>query len=455
MIRYIFTIVSLTVLVTHLLASRCVAQNDWPQFRGPQASGVGNGNPPIEWNVETGQNILWKIKIDGLAHSAPIVFGDRVFLTNAVTEQGRDVETPTGFLGGTGESADDSGAWQWQVICFDLKTGKEIWKTTVAQGVPKIKRHIKASHANCTPATDGKHVVAFFGSEGLFCLDMNGDMLWQKDLGKLHSGPYDAPKLEWGFASSPIICDDKVIVQCDCLNTGFVAIFEINDGHEIRRIERKDVATWSSPAILKTDTETQLICNGYKQMAGYNLDTGEELWTLHGGGDVPVPTPLLADGLIFITNGHGRSPTYAISPKARGDITPDEDAERLPEGLIWWQPRGGSYIPTPIIVGDCLYTCSDRGVLRVRNANTGESVYQQRAGENSGTYSASAIGTEKQIYFFNENGVVSVVKTGPEYQLLATNEMTEPVLATPALIGDRLLVRTTRHLFCIGRTPEK
>jgi outer membrane protein assembly factor BamB len=426
------------------------ADRNWPQFRGVQASGVGNGHPPVEWDVESGKNIQWKRKLDGLGHSCPIAFGGRLFLTTAVSES-NDEAIPTGLVGGNGESAVDSEIWRWQVASFDLDTGIEIWRRTLAAGKPVIKRHIKATHANSTPATDGKHVVACFGSEGLYCLDIDGNLLWQKDFGNLHSGPYDAPTLEWGFASSPIIHDGKVILQCDCLNTGFVAILDVADGSEIFRIKRDDVATWSTPLVITTDTGNQLVCNGYRQMAGYDLLTGDQLWTLHGGGDVPVPAPLTAHGLIYLFSGHGRSSAYAVSPAARGDLTPGRDKDDLPDGLTWWQPRGGSYIPTPIIIGDLLYTCGNRGVLSVRDARTGEPVYQERVG---GQFSASAVATSDHVYFSSEDGVVSVVSTGTDYKLLATNDMQEPVFATPAIVGDRLLIRTTHHIYCIGTRTD-
>lgn len=418
----------------------------WPQFRGVQASGVGAGNPPAEWDVESGKNIQWKRKMDGLGHSGPIVHGERIFLTTAVSESGNE-SVSTGLVGGAGETAADSDNWEWRVLCLDLQSGREIWQRAVARGKPTIKRHIKSTHANSTPATDGRHVVACFGSEGLFCLDFEGNVLWKKEFGRLHSGPYDAPELEWGFASSPVIHDDRVILQCDCLNTGFVAILDLKTGNELQRIERQDVATWSTPAVLRTETGTQLICNGYRQMAAYDLKSGERLWSIRGGGDVPVPAPLLAHGLIFLTNGHGRNPLYAVSPSARGDLTPDSREDR-PNGLVWWDPRGGSYIPTPIIVEDLLYTCSNYGVLEVRYAKTGERCYRERIG---GLHSASAIASRRHVYFCREDGTVSVIRTGTQFELTAENLMPEPVFATPAIVGDRILLRTVGHLFSIGR----
>lgn len=425
-----------------------MAGGNWPQFRGISGSGVGAGSPPVEWNVETGKNILWNRELDGLGHSCPVVFGNRVFLTTAVSGENTE-SVATGNVGGAGETAADSERWRWQVICFDLNSGVEIWRRTVASGKPTIRRHIKSTHANSTPATDGRHIVVFFGSEGLFCLDMDGQLLWKKSFGRLHSGPYDAPELEWGFASSPVIHDEKIILQCDCLNTGFVSILDLKTGKELRRIGREDVATWSTPLVFKTKTETQLICNGFRQMASYDLKTGEPLWTLRGGGDVPVPAPLTAHGLVFLTNGHGRSPVYAVSPAARGDLTPDRLGP-LPEGLSWWQPRGGAYIPTPVIVGDFLYTCSSYGVLSVREAKTGEPVYQRRIG---GLHSSSSVATPDHVYFSAEDGTISVVKTGSEFELAAENKMPEAVFATPAISKDRLLIRTVSQLFVIGEKP--
>ena len=298
------------------------ADDNWPQFRGRGASGLGSGNPPTSWDVESGENILWKVETEGLGHSSPVVWGDRIFTTTAVNSETDEPTLQTGWLGGTGKAAEDAGEWSWQVLCHDLNNGDLLWKKTVASGKPIIKRHLKASHANCSPATNGEYVIAFFGSEGLYCFDMDGELKWKKDFGRLHSGPYNAEKLEWGFASSPIIFDDNVIVQCDCLNTGFVSILDIATGDEFRRIERADVATWATPAIVNTENRLQVVCNGYKEMAGYDLETGEKLWWLAGGGDVPVPTPLFADGLILLTNGHGRSPSFCISPSANGDLTP-------------------------------------------------------------------------------------------------------------------------------------
>ncbi|MDG1897751.1 MAG: PQQ-binding-like beta-propeller repeat protein [Fuerstiella sp.] len=447
MTKLIFTAMA---CMSGLMSAAVHADDNWPQFRGHAGSGNGSGDPPSEWNVDTGQNVEWRTAVPGLGHSCPIVWGNRVFLTTAVNSDTDNPSVETGWAGGAGESANDTGEWTWQILCLQLATGKNLWTRNVHVGVPTIKRHLKASHANCTPATDGKHVVAFFGSEGLHCFNMAGDLLWKRNLGRLHSGPYDQEDLEWGFASSPIIHDGKVIVQCDCLNTNFVAILDVKTGNELHRIDRDgEVATWSTPLVVITEDRQQIVCNGYHQMAGYDLATGKTLWHLNNGGDVPVPSPLFAGGLIYLTNGHGRSPIYAVVPTAKGNITPSEK-ETHNDGLAWWQPKDGAYMPTPLAMKGLLYTCSDNGRLAVHDGLTGNLVYRQRVGTGSRTYSASAVASGDHIYFTSERGQVTVIEAGRTFRQVGSNNMNDVVMATPAISGDRLLIRTVTSLFCLN-----
>ena len=429
------------------VAPFAVADDNWPGFRGTRGLGIGSGAPPTEWDLEAGVNIAWRRPIKGLGHSCPVVWGDRVFLTTAVPLSEKRPELKVGWLGGTGSSADDEAIWTWQVLCYDLRTGKQHWSHDAHSGKPTIARHLKASHANSTPATNGKYVLAFFGSEGLHCYTTAGERVWKKDLGRLHSGPYDAKELEWSFASSPVIHGDKVIVECDCLNDAFIAVLDLRTGDEILRIDREDeVATWSTPAIVETADRTQIVCNGYRQMAGYDLSTGKKLWHLRDGGDVPVPTPLFQNGLIYLTNAHGGSHTFAIRPDASGDLTPGDKA---PDGLAWWESRDGSYMPTPLVKDGLLYMCNDNGRLSVRDAVSGEMIYRRRVGTGTRTYSASAVAAGGHLYFCSESGQVSVVKAGRAFELVASNDMKDIVMATPAIAGDRLLIRTAQRLICI------
>lgn len=445
---------AIVMLLIILSVSASHADDHWPQFRGHGGLGIGSGNPPTEWNLKTGHNVLWKTPIPGLGHSAPIVWGNHIFVTTAVNTDNPSPGVETGWTGAAGESARESGEWTWQILCIESSTGKLLWTRDVHQGKPAEKRHLKASHANCTPATDGEYVVAFFGSEGLYCLDNKGQIVWKKDLGKLRAGPYNAPQLEWGFSSSPIIHAGQVIVQCDCLNTNFVAILDLKTGDEIQRIDRKgEVATWSTPLVVTTESRTQIVCNGYRQMAGYDLKTGTRLWHLNGGGDIPVPAPLYANGLIYLTNGHSRSPTYAIQPTANGDITPTSP-QFNPQGLAWWESRDGSYMPTPLVVGKLLYTCNDNGRLAVRDAVSGQLFYRQRIGSSDHTYSASAVAAGGHIYFISEHGEVTIIKEGTTFQKVASYELGDIVMASPAISGDRLLIRTLRNLYCFDRKTD-
>lgn len=431
-----------------VLANAALGSN-WPSFRGPNGNGIGEGDLPTKWDPKSGENIKWKARIPGLAHSSPIVWGDKIFVTTAVSKENASPEVKIGWLNGTGDPAADSGEWTWKLLCIDRDSGKIVWEKDACSGVPKIRRHMKASHANCTPATDGKHVVAFFGSEGLYCFDFKGELLWKKDLGTFEAGPRDAGDMQWGVANSPIVHDGKVVLQVDALNNSFWATFDADTGNELKRVKRDEITTWATPTIIESNGKKQIVCNGWKHMGGYDLETGEELWKLNGGGDCPVPTPQFAHGLVYLTNSHGRSPIYAIDPKARGDITPKEDTVELPSGMAWYASNGGSYMPTPIVVGDLLYVPNDNGIVAVFDAKSGKQKYKERLPE-AGTFSASVVAAKDKLYFINEDGEVFVIKTGDKFELLGRNSMGEVCMATPAIADGKLFIRGRDHLYCIA-----
>jgi len=435
-------------LVT-LVATAVASPPHWPSFRGPQATGVADGtSPPTSWDIEKDVNIRWKRPIPGLAHSSPIVWGDRAFVTTAVSG---DVEPylRTGLYGESPDHPEDL-EHDFRVYCIDRNSGKIHWKVSAHRGVPRVKRHVKSSHSNSTPATDGKHVVAFFGSEGLYCYDFNGRLLWKQDLGLLDSGAPDLPEIQWGFASSPIIHKDTVYVQCDVNNQSFVAALDVNDGKEKWRALRDTTAGWGTPTIHEGNARTQVIANGYQYMAGYDAASGRELWRLTGGGDIPVPTPYVAGGLIYITNGHGAwRPIFAIRRDATGDISLDGD-KTSNDFIVWCRRKHGSYIPTTIVYRDYLYVADDRGILSCYEARTGEKVYRERLAESFESHSASPVAADGKLYVTSEDGTVRVVKAGPTLEVLATNQMREPCLATPAISDRMILIRTAKQLVAIG-----
>ncbi len=286
--------------------------------------------------------------------------------------------------------------------------------------------------------------MAFFGSEGLYCYDMDGELLWKKDLGLLDSGFFRVPSAQWGFASSPVIHDGMVFVQCDVLNDSFVAAFDIKSGREIWRQKREDVPTWSTPTVSVAEDRHQLILNGWKQIAGYDLRTGKSLWWMEGGGDIPVPTPVVAHGLIFITNAHGpQSPIYAIRLDAEGDLGAGKDA------ISWSITRGGAYMQTPLVYGNYLYNCRDNGVLSCYEAASGNKMYQQRLGGGASGFSASPVAADGKIYFTSETGDVFVIEAGAEFKLLATNSLDEVTMATPAISEGTLYFRTRSQVVAV------
>lgn len=444
------------LLLTFLLVSVSVAARnavtpgrDWPQFRGIGARGVAEGTPtPASWNVPAGERVKWKTAIPGLGHSSPVVFGDQVCVTTAVSGKA-DPELRVGLYGDIKPVEDDS-VHTWKVYCLDRQSGRVRWEHTAATGVPKIKRHTKATHANSTLATDGSTLVAFFGSEGLYAYDLaKGALRWKKDLGVLDSGFFMVPEAQWGFASSPVIHRDRVILQVDVQKDSFLGAFALEDGRELWRTPRQDVPTWSTPTVHESGGRTQVIVNGWKHIGGYDFESGKELWRMGGGGDIPVPTPVVAGDLIYITNAHGLfAPIYAIRTSATGDITPKGGAPS--EQMAWMHSREGAYMQTPLVYGDLLYNCRDNGVLSVYDAKTGERKYQQRLAEGRTGFTASPVAADGKIYFTSEDGDIYVVKAGPTFELLSKNAMGEVCMATPAISEGVLFFRTRGHLVAVG-----
>ncbi|HKY04984.1 MAG TPA: PQQ-binding-like beta-propeller repeat protein [Blastocatellia bacterium] len=426
-------------------------QQHWPSFRGSFASGVADGLPtPTSWSAEKSQNLKWKTAIPGLAHSSPIVWGDRVFITTAISSDPKSVFRHG--LYGDVDSAKDESKHTWKVYGLDKKTGKILWERTAFEGVPKIKRHIKASHASSTPATDGKHVIAFFGSEGLYCYDVNGKLLWKQDLGVLDSGWFFDPDYQWGTASSPIIYKNQVILQVDIQKDSFIAAYDIKTGKRVWMTPREEIPSWGTPTVYEGKTRAELVTNATRAIRGYDPATGKELWKLVGNPEVTATTPIFGHDLIFVVNSYRpNQPIYAIKPGATGDISL-KDGKESNEYVAWSKQRGGSYMPTPIIYGDYLYICSNNGTLSCYNARTGERVYQERIAGKGGSYSASPVAADGKLYFSSEDGDVFVVRAGPKYELLATNPMGEVLMATPAISDGMIIVRGQHHVFGISES---
>lgn len=425
---------------------------NWPSFRGPGAQGIAQGPPaPTHWDVPAGQNVVWKTGIPGLGHASPVIWDSRVFTVTAISGQ----ENPTLRVGLYGEIApvQDDTEHRWLLLAHDKRTGKLLWEREIHKGVPRIKRHTKGTHANATPATDGRHVVVMLGSEGLHCYSVDGEHLWSKNLGVLDSGYYVVPPAQWGFGSSPVIADGRVFVQCDVQKDSFLAAFALGDGQEVWRTPRDEVPTWSTPTVYHGAGRDQILCNGYKHIGGYELSTGRELWRMRGAGDIPVPTPVVANGLAFVASAHGMAaPFYAIRLDAEGDIslTGEEKSNR---GIAWSTMKNGAYMQTPLVLGDLVYSCTDRGVLSCYRVDSGERVYRERIGDGAGGFTASPVACAGHLYFASEEGEVHVIQAGPEFREIARNALGEVCMATPAISGGVIFFRTQGHLVAIGHPP--
>ncbi|HET6372427.1 MAG TPA: PQQ-binding-like beta-propeller repeat protein, partial [Candidatus Polarisedimenticolia bacterium] len=421
----------------------------WPQFRGPAASGIGDGQGiPATWNLTTKENIRFKTEVPGISLSSPIMWGDRIFVSTAISAAG-DRTFRTGLYGDP-TSVDDLSEHSFKLYALDAKSGAIVWEREVHRAKPTVRRHLKSSLANATPATDGKRVVVLFGSIGLLAAyDFSGQKLWEKEIGILDCNDPQAGDAEWGHASSPILHGDLILVQGDRRKDSFVAAYKIETGEQVWRVPREEPSTWATPNILPATTGDELVTNGHVIRA-YEPKTGKLLWTLSPNSEVVVATPVVGDGKVFITAGYPPiRPIYAVRPGQRGDLTLPEGKSESP-AIAWSHERGGTYLPTPLLYRGHLYLVNNNGILTCYRADTGEMVYQTRIGEVGVSFSSSPIAADGRIYFASESGDVYVLRAGPSFELLATNAMDEVVMATPAVSDGLLVVRTLGHVVGIG-----
>jgi len=448
-------------LTTSLMAAPAIAlasgtfdskpEQNWPGFRGPGAQGVADGYPTrADWNVDAASGkisgVLWRVDVPGLGHSSPIVWGDNIIVATAVRLSGK-APLRIGYYGDV-KAAPDNDEQKWMILCFDKKSGKRRWERVVRTSKPATERHEKSTHANTTLVTDGRRLVAFFGSEGLYCFDLNGKLLWSKDLGVINNSWHG---IGWGYSSSPALYGDRIALLCDDPKDPFVAAFSLSDGKELWRTSRKGdcEGSWGTPLIHSDGARTQVVTNGWPFIISYDLATGKELWRLRGGGDIPIPTPFVADGLIVISNAHGgKAPLFAVRPSAVGDISLKEGIASN-DSVVWSVPNGGSYISTPVVYRGHIYLANHNGMLRCFDFKTGQKMYEERLGLDV-SCSASLVAADGKIYCPVEQGTVYVIKAGPKLETLAKNELGAPCLATPAISQGVIYFRTSESLIAVG-----
>ena len=423
---------------------------NWPSFRGVNASGVADGQKlPDHWDVTNGTNVLWRASIPGLAHSSPIVWGDRVFVATAVSQDPKATFKPG--LYGDGDASEDQSPQRWMVEAIDKLTGRVIWQRVAFEGVPKNKRHMKSTYASATPATDGRVVVAWFGSQGVVAYDMNGFLRWKVDLGRVDMGAYDVPTYEWGPASSPILWNGLVILQCDTQADSFLLALKADTGETVWKTPREELPSWGTPTVVSTSAGPELVTNAANFIRGYDPKTGVERWRLGKSSKITAPTPIAADDLIVVASGRGpERPIFVIKPGAHGDITP-RDGETTSTGVVWSKTARGPYMPTPLAYRGQLYVLGNNGVFDAYELKTGTEIYRQRMPQVGNGFSASPIAADGKIYVSSEDGDISVLTAGRDFTPIATNALGELIMATPALSDGVMYVRTEHTLFAIGK----
>jgi len=431
-----------------------LAADDWPRFRGLQA-GVASDDPnlPDTWGPTT--NIVWRIDVPGLSWSSPVVQGDHIVLTSAISE-GREAAPEKGLYdpGDEHGKTRSSALNRWMVYDVDFQTGTIRWSRELARLVPPIGRHIKNSFASETAVIDGDAVYVYFGAIGLVAsLDLKGEVRWTRNV------PAHETYFEMGTASSPVVYKDRVYIVHDNLTSSFMAAFDKRTGAEvwtIKRDENKAAATWSTPYIWENGIRTELITSASGKVRSYDLD-GKLLWELSGMTILTAPSPFAQHGLLYFSSGYPGDfprPVYAVRPGGSGDISL-KPGETSNEQVVWFQPTLGSYQTSAIVYGDYYYTLLDRGFLLCHDARTGRQVYgRQRIDPEAGGFTASPWAYNGKIFLLSEDGDTFVVQAGPQFKLLGKNSLNEMALASPAVVNGSVILRTQTKLYRIARASK-
>ena len=444
------TIVRTTAPPSLPMPSAAPATGSWPSFRGAQAAGIADGqNLPDRWDVTSGENVLWRTPIPGLAHSSPIVWGNRIFVTSAVSSTPGASFKPG--LYGDGDASTDRSPQKWILYAIDKGSGRIVWERVAVQGTPIDKRHMKSTYASATPATDGRIVVAAFGSQGVYAYDVDGNFRWKVDVGRMSMGAYDIPTFEWGPASSPVIWNGLVILQIDTQADSLLIALRAENGEVAWKTPRSELPSWGTPTVAVTAAGPRLVTNASNFIRGYDPATGQELWQLGGSSKITAPTPVFADGLFVVASGRApERPLFAVRADARGDITPAAGTSSS-SGVAWSRTGRGPYMPTPLVYHGIVYVLANNGVFDAYDLATGDEIYRQRLARVGDGFSASPVAADGKIYLSNEDGDILVVEAGRTFRQIAVNEMGELVMATPALSNGVMYVRTAKSLVAIGR----
>ena len=433
-------IVLCNALPAHVRAEEVTrAAGNWPQWRGPLGTGVApDADPPIEFS-ET-KNIRWKVALSGQGHSTPVIWGDRVFLTTAVPF-GTSLKEPR-YSGrpGAHDNLPVTHRHQFVALGLNRRDGKILWQKTLSDGLPREGGHNTASLASASPVTDGEHLFAFFGSGGLFCLDLDGDLKWKVDLGDMHT------KHGHGEGSSPVLYGETLVVNWDHEGKSFVVAFDKRTGHERWRSDRDEVTSWATPIVVQHEGKPQVVISGTDRVRGYDLASGKVVWQCGGLANNIVASPVAAEGMVFVGSSYEKRVLLAIRLKgARGDITGTDR-------VAWRRMRGTPYVPSPLLYGDSLYFLSHyQGILtRVRAKTGADAPGAFRLGGVRNIY-ASPVGAADRVYVTDLDGVTIVFSHSAEPKPLALNRLNDRFAASAAIAGKELFLRGEKYLYCIAQ----
>lgn len=444
----------------------------WPQFRGPSGAGIlSEGKLPVSWSTK--DNVKWSVDVKGRGWSSPIAWADNVFLTSAISP-GAFKAPSTGIFGNDYvaelmkqglpddevnkrviardiELTAESGEVRYMVYAFDAGSGRLTWEREAHKGAPFGGRHRKNTFASETPATDGERLYAYFGNVGLFAYALDGRPLWTA-----HFDPQPM-YLDFGTAASPVVHDGRVFVVNDNEGQSFVAAVDARTGKQLWKTERDITAPqgsgWSSPFVWKHGQRTEVIVIGRQHAVSYSPETGKELWRMRGLTGQSTPSPVAADGLLYLatgSQGESNRPVFAVRPGASGDISLAK-GEESNAYVKWFHPRASAYTSSPLVYRGRMYVVNDNGILTVFDSQTGKEIYKARAGGPGNTFSASPWAADGKIYLLSEDGFTFVIEAGDKYMELAKNSLDEMSLASPALAPDAIFLRTQTKLYRIGR----
>ena len=388
------------------------SQAYWSQWRGPEATGVSpEGDPPVEWSED--RNIRWKVAIPGKGHASPIVWDQSVFVATAIPT---DSENPA-----EGEGQDKPTQMvKFDLLALDRRTGKVLWQRTTREQGPHEGTHGSNTWASASPVTDGEHVYAYFGSFGLYCLDMKGNLVWEKDLGDM------SVRLKFGEGSSPLLYGNKIVIIWDHQGDSFIVALDKRTGDELWRVSRDEETSWSSPIVVEHAGRRQVVTSATNRVRSYDLETGDLLWDGSGVTFNAIPSPVASEGIVFVTSGFRGNVLQAIRiGAAQGDITGSE-------AIAWELDRDTPYVPSPLLYGDLLYFVKgNKGILSCLNAKTGEAHYGPLRLEGIEGVYASPVGAGNRVYLPSQNGTTMVLRRGPEFEVLARNSLEDGFDASP------------------------